>query len=234
MRRKVKRRSCAYLSAGHQVSSIGHDWNRILLNGGGVLITSVADVFQKDGVQRGAGENSDRVWHASTSGFHRNVIILVEVDTGVLLRGIDLVTVEFLLEAGVASTDVMLAVLPETETGLTRAAAAAAAASSAGGSPVAATAASATPIAWRATVIGERGTATATIAARKASTRAVEAISLRRRTIRVGPAVTDDPSATCSAYREGATHPLVVVEPVVEAGEETAGEDAARCCWPLI
>ncbi len=109
-----------YLSTSHQVSACGNDGDRILLNGRGSSVTSVADVLEKHRVQRGVRKLSDRLWHTSTSGLDGNIVVLLEVDTGLLLGRIVVLAIELLLHADVAAAGDVLAVLPDSETkGLT-------------------------------------------------------------------------------------------------------------------
>ena len=128
----IAQRDEAYLSTSHQVSACGNDRGRILLDGSGSSVTSVADVLEEHRIQRWVRKLSNRLWHTSTSGLDGNVVVLLEIDTSVLLGGVILLAEELLLHAHVTAAGDVLALLPSTITeGLTGATVAAARSSSA-------------------------------------------------------------------------------------------------------
>jgi hypothetical protein len=52
------------------------------------VITSKGNVLQEGRIERRAGKTGDRIWNAGTGSFERNIIILFEIDAGMLLRRI--------------------------------------------------------------------------------------------------------------------------------------------------
>ena len=74
-----------------------------------------SDILQKNGVQGRVGELEYGLGDASARGLNGDVVVLLEVDTGLLLGHIADVTEELLLEAGVATAGNVLAVAPCAE-----------------------------------------------------------------------------------------------------------------------
>jgi hypothetical protein len=87
-------------------------------------------------IQRGVAERQDRLRHVTTGGVDRDIVVLLEVDAGVLLARVVGSAKEITLEARVASTDDVLALNPPafTATGATTDVTAAAAATAAAAS----------------------------------------------------------------------------------------------------
>jgi hypothetical protein len=77
---------------------------------------SVVDVLQENRVEGWVSESSYRLWYASAVCLDRDIVVLFEVNSGVLLRGIIRLAIELLLHAHVASTRNVLSVLPHTVT----------------------------------------------------------------------------------------------------------------------
>ena len=82
------------------------------MNGGRCSVTSVTDVLEEHGVQWGVRKRNNRIWYTSTSSLNGNIVVLFEVDTGVLLRGIVFVAEELLLHAHVTAAGDVLAIPP--------------------------------------------------------------------------------------------------------------------------
>ena len=104
-----------HLRAGHQVTVVGDDGDRILLDGGRRRVVRHSDILQKNGVQGRVGKLEYGLGDASARGLNGDVVVLLEVDTGLLLGHIADVTEELLLEAGVATARNVLAVAPCAE-----------------------------------------------------------------------------------------------------------------------
>ena len=104
--------SRASLGTGHEIASTHDDRNRVLLYWGRDTVPSELDVLDKVGLKRGVGEGQDRVRHILTRGFNGNVIVLLEVDTGVLLRRIVGSTKELTLKTRVGRSRNMLSIAP--------------------------------------------------------------------------------------------------------------------------
>lgn len=48
------------------------------------VVTSVGNILQKNGVKRGARESSDGLWNSGTGSLDGDVVVLFEIDAGVL------------------------------------------------------------------------------------------------------------------------------------------------------
>jgi hypothetical protein len=72
-------------------------------------------------IQRGVAERQDRFRHVTAGGVDRDIVVLLEVDAGVLLARVVGSAKKITLEAGVASTNDVLALNPPafTATGAT-------------------------------------------------------------------------------------------------------------------
>jgi len=84
------------------------------LYGGGVVVASITNVFQKDRVQRRIGKRIDRLRHTGSSGLDWDIVILVKIDTGMLYGSVFSVTKKFLFDAHVTTANDMLSVFPNT------------------------------------------------------------------------------------------------------------------------
>jgi len=58
------------------------------LDGGRGVVTSAGNILQENGVERGVGEGSNGIRNPGTGSLNRDIVVLFEIDTGVLLRGI--------------------------------------------------------------------------------------------------------------------------------------------------
>jgi hypothetical protein len=70
------------LSTGHQVSHVGNDGDRVLLNRGRGGVSSRLDVLEQDGVERRVGKLGNGVGNTLTGGFDGDVGVSVKVETG--------------------------------------------------------------------------------------------------------------------------------------------------------
>ena len=104
-----------HLRAGHQVTVVGDDGDRVLLDRGRRRVVRHSNILQKNGVQGRVGKLEYGLGDASARGLNGDVVVLLEVDTGLLLGHIADVTEELLLEAGVATAGNVLAVAPRAE-----------------------------------------------------------------------------------------------------------------------
>ena len=75
------------LGTSHQVSHVGDDGDRVLLNGGRGGVSSRLDVLQKDGVKRRVGELGNGVGDSLTGGLDGDVGVSVKVDSRGLRDG---------------------------------------------------------------------------------------------------------------------------------------------------
>ena len=103
-----------YLSTSHQVSACGDDRDRILLNGSGSGVTSVADVLEEHRIQWRVRKLSDRLWNTSTSGLDGDVVVFLEVNASVLLGRVVFIAEELLFHAHVAAAGDVFALPPGT------------------------------------------------------------------------------------------------------------------------
>lgn len=69
------------LSTGHEVSTTGHDGDRVLLDRGGGGVSGISDVLQEDRVDRRVRELDNGLRDAVTGGLDGDVGVLVKVDT---------------------------------------------------------------------------------------------------------------------------------------------------------
>jgi hypothetical protein len=117
------------LSAGHQVAATHDNGDGVLLNGGRNNVASKLDVGDKVVVERGVSEGVDGLGNTFAGCLNGNVVIVGEVNAGVLLRWVVLTeTEELALEAGVSRAGDVLAVAPLAIARATGSSAAAAAA----------------------------------------------------------------------------------------------------------
>jgi hypothetical protein len=84
------------------------------LYGGGVVVASKTNVFQKDRVQRRIGKRIDRLRHTGSSGLDRDIVVLVKINTGMLNGSVFSVTKKFFFDAHVTTANDMLSVFPNT------------------------------------------------------------------------------------------------------------------------
>lgn len=70
------------MGTSHKITAIGNDRDRVLLNRGRGGVSSVLDILEQDGVDRGVGKFSHRFGNALTADFDGDIGVLVKVDTG--------------------------------------------------------------------------------------------------------------------------------------------------------
>lgn len=100
------------LGAGHQIAAVHDNGDGVLLDGGGSLVVGELDVLDQVVIQGRVGEGVDRLRDIVTRGLHGDVVVIGEVDTGVLLGGIVGKTEKLAFETGIGRTGNVLAVTP--------------------------------------------------------------------------------------------------------------------------
>eukprot|EP00128_Syssomonas_multiformis_P013836 Colp12_sorted_trinity150504_noHs@31596 len=70
------------LSASHQITLTHDSGDRVLLNGSGLAVASKLDVLPENGSEINLSERGDRLRGIVAGSFDRDVVVLVEVDTG--------------------------------------------------------------------------------------------------------------------------------------------------------
>jgi hypothetical protein len=100
------------LGTSHQVTTTHDNGNGVLLDGCGDFVARKLDVAEKVVIERGVGESGDGLGDTLAGGLDGDVVVLLEVDTSLLLRGIVGYTVELTLDTGVGGTGNVLAILP--------------------------------------------------------------------------------------------------------------------------
>jgi hypothetical protein len=108
------------LCTSHQVTAGHDDRDGVLLDWGWLLVTGELDVAQQMLIERRVLEASDWVWDILTRGLDRDVVVLVEVDAGLLLGGIVWHTIQLALGAWVCWARDVLAINPLAITGARR------------------------------------------------------------------------------------------------------------------
>lgn len=107
------------LSASHQITATHDDGDRVLLDGSGDIVAGESNVGNEVVVQRRVGEGEDGLGHILAGSLNGNVIVLLEVDTGVLLGRVVGGAEELTLDSGVGRTGDVLAIAPLTIAGAT-------------------------------------------------------------------------------------------------------------------
>jgi hypothetical protein len=107
------------LGTSHQVTTTHDNWDRVLLDRSGDLVPGELDVAQQMLVEGRVCESGNGLGDTLARGLDRDVIVLLEVDTSLLLRGVVGYTVELALDTGVGGTGDVLAILPLSITGTT-------------------------------------------------------------------------------------------------------------------
>ena len=102
------------LGASHEIATAHDNGDRVLLDRGGHLVPSELDVGEEVGVQRGVAEGEDGLRNITTSGCNGDVVVLLEVDTGVLLGRVVGGSEEVALNTGVGGARNVLSVAPLT------------------------------------------------------------------------------------------------------------------------
>jgi hypothetical protein len=101
------------LGAGHQIAATHDNRDGVLLDGGRSNVASKLDVGDEVVVKRGVSEGVDGLRDVLTGRLNGNVIVVGEVDAGVLLGGVILTeTEELTLQARVGRTGDVLAIAP--------------------------------------------------------------------------------------------------------------------------
>lgn len=70
------------LGTGHQVSASSNNGDRVLLDGGGLVVSSKLDVSQQVLLEGRRGESVDGLGHVVTGGLDGNLVVVIKVDTG--------------------------------------------------------------------------------------------------------------------------------------------------------
>jgi len=109
---ETTRLSGTSLSTGHQITTTHNDGDRVLLDRSGNLVVSKLDIAAEMLIQRRSGELVDRLRNLMTRSLNGNVIVLLEVDTGVLLRGVIGGTKKLALDTGVSRARNVLSIAP--------------------------------------------------------------------------------------------------------------------------
>jgi hypothetical protein len=76
------------LSTRHEIATVHHNGNGVLLDGSRGLIASELDVRNQVVIQRGVREGIDRLGNVVTGCFDGDIVVVGEVDTSALLGGI--------------------------------------------------------------------------------------------------------------------------------------------------
>jgi hypothetical protein len=100
------------LGTSHQITAAHDDGDGVLLDRSWDLVVSELNVLQQVVVKRGVGEPKDGLGDIVSRGLDRDIIVLLEVDTGLLLGGIIQNTEELALHTGVGGSGDVLAVSP--------------------------------------------------------------------------------------------------------------------------
>lgn len=100
------------LSTSHQITAAHDDGDGVLLHRCGHLVSSHLDVGDEVVIKRWVGEGGDRLGNALTGSLDWDVIVLLEVDSGLLLAGVVGHAEQLTLAARVGWTRYVLAVSP--------------------------------------------------------------------------------------------------------------------------
>jgi hypothetical protein len=100
------------LGTSHQVTTVGNDGDRVLLDGSRVLVSGKGDVLNKMFVQGRGLELGDSLRDVVSGSLNGNVVVLLEVNSGLLLSRVVGDTVELTLEVGVSSSVEVLSLGP--------------------------------------------------------------------------------------------------------------------------
>lgn len=102
------------LGASHQITATHDNGDGVLLDRSGDVVAGELNVGNEVVVQRRVAEGEDGLGHVVTGSLNGNVIVLLEVDTGVLLGRVVGGTEELTLDAGVGRSGNVLAIAPLT------------------------------------------------------------------------------------------------------------------------
>ena len=100
------------LGTGHQVATVHDDGDGVLLDGGGGLVAGELDVGDQVVIQGRVGEGVDGLGNVLAGGLDGDVVVVGEVDAGVLLGRVVGGTEQLDLDAGVGGTGDVLSVAP--------------------------------------------------------------------------------------------------------------------------
>ncbi|KAI6767232.1 hypothetical protein HG531_011592 [Fusarium graminearum] len=101
------------LGTSHQITTAANDRDRVLLNGCRDLVVSELNVAAQVFVQRRCGELVNRLGNVCTGSLNRDVVVLLEVDTSVLLgRVLGSNTEKLALDTGVGRAGDVLSIAP--------------------------------------------------------------------------------------------------------------------------
>jgi hypothetical protein len=100
------------LSTSHQVTTAHDDGDRVFLNWGRDLIMGELDILNQVVIERRVGELENWLWNIVSRSFNWDIIVLLEVDTGLLFGWVVLNTEELTLHADVGRAWNMLAITP--------------------------------------------------------------------------------------------------------------------------
>jgi hypothetical protein len=107
------------LGTSHEITAAHDNGNGVLLYRGGNLVSGELDVAQKMVIERRVRETCDGLGNTLTGSLDGDVVVLLEVDTGVLLGGVVGHAEELALDTLVGRAGNVLAVLPRTIAGST-------------------------------------------------------------------------------------------------------------------
>jgi hypothetical protein len=107
------------LGTSHQVTATHNNGNGVFLDGGGNFVVSELNVLQQVLVERGVGELEDRLRDIVSRGLDWNIIILLEVDTGLLFGGVIQDAEELTLKTWVGRAGDVFALSPLSVTAAT-------------------------------------------------------------------------------------------------------------------
>lgn len=103
------------LGTCHQISVVGDDGDRVLLNRSRRGVVRELDVVEQNGVDGWRRELGQGVGNTGTGSLNGNIGVLVKVDTGRLVDSVVDFTVKFLFHPHVPVSSDMFSVLPRTE-----------------------------------------------------------------------------------------------------------------------
>jgi hypothetical protein len=89
------------LGTGHQVAATHNNRDGVLLDWRWNLVVGKLDIFDQVVVERRVGEFENGLWNIVPGSLNGNVIVLLEVDTGLLLGWVVCNTEELTLQTGV-------------------------------------------------------------------------------------------------------------------------------------
>lgn len=100
------------LCTSHQVTTAHDDRDGVLLNWGGNLVVGKLDILEQVVIERRVGELEDWLWDIVSGSLDWDIIILLEVDTGLLFGWVVCNTEELALHTWVGWTRDVFAITP--------------------------------------------------------------------------------------------------------------------------